>query len=233
MRELLAQEFLLMRREVDHQQPPARPQHARRLADGAAAVVEEVQHLMQDDDVEGIVGERQVVDVALAHAAMLQARALQPVARQQQHVERQIEAEPALDLGAEQFEHAAGAGAEIQERAERLVGERGADRVLHRLIGDMQLADAVPLGGMRAEIGLRGGGARRPHRGEPLAVARDGRVGRIEPVEQRAGDLGAAAMLGQPEEGPGALAEALDQPGLGQKLADGAKCAAATGAGCR
>ena len=105
-------------------------------------------------------GERQIVDVALPHAAMLQAGALQPVARQQQHVERQIEAEPALDLGAEQFEHAAGAGAEIEQRAERLVGERGADRVLHRLVGDVQLADAVPFGGVRAEIGLRRGGAR-------------------------------------------------------------------------
>ncbi len=100
MRELLAQEFLLMRREVDHQQPPARAQHARRLADRARAVVEEVQHLVQDDDVEGIVGQRQVVDVALAHAAIFQARALEPVARQQQHVEREVEAEPALDLAA-------------------------------------------------------------------------------------------------------------------------------------
>ena len=32
---------------------PAGPQHARRLADGAGAVVEEVQDLMDDDDVEG------------------------------------------------------------------------------------------------------------------------------------------------------------------------------------
>ena len=76
---------------------------------------------------------------------------------------------------AEQFEHAAGAGAEIEQRAERLVGERRADRCFDRGVGDMQLADAVPLGGMRAEIGLRRGGARRAHRGEPLAVARDGR----------------------------------------------------------
>ena len=172
---------------------------------------------MQDDDVEGVVGERQVVDVALPHAAMFQARALQPVARQQQHVERQIEAEPALDLRAEQFEHAAGAGAEIKQRAERLVGERGADRVLHRLVGDVQLADAVPFGGVRAEISLRGGGARlRAPRRAASRSRRDGLVGRIEPLEQRARDLGAAAVLGQPEEGPGALAEALDQAGLGQ-----------------
>ena len=144
--------------------------------------------------------------------------ALQPVARQQQHVERQIEAEPAFDFLAEQFEHAAGAGAEIEQRAERLVGERCADRVFDRVVGDVQLADAVPFGGMRAEIGLRRGGAGLAHRGEPLAVARNRLVGGIEPLEQRARHLGAAAVLGQPEEGPGALAEALDQPGLGQQL---------------
>src|SRR5450759_3658760 len=71
---------------------------------------------------------------------------------------------------------------------------------------------------MRPEVGLRRGGARGPHRGEPVAVARDGRVGRIEPRQQRAGDLRPAALLGQAEEGPGALAEPLDQPGLGQQL---------------
>ena len=147
---------------------------------------------------------------------MFQAGALQPVARQQQHVERQIEAEPALDLRAEQFEHAPGAGAEVEQRAERLAGERRADRLFDRCVGHVQLADAVPFGGVRAKISLRRGGARLAHRGEPRAVARDGLIGRIEPVEQRARHLGAAAALGQPEERPGALAEALDQAGLGQ-----------------
>src|SRR5581483_8092188 len=52
MRKLLAQEFLLVRREIDDEQTPARAQHARRFLDGARAVVEEVQHLMQNDDVE-------------------------------------------------------------------------------------------------------------------------------------------------------------------------------------
>ena len=45
-------------------------------------------------------------------------------ARQRQHVERQVDAEAALDLRPEQFEHPAGAGAEIEQRAERPVGER-------------------------------------------------------------------------------------------------------------
>ena len=187
MRVLLAQEFEIVRREIDDQQPALRPQHARRLADRARAVVEEVQHLMDDHDVEGIARQRQVVDVALAHAAMLQARAVEPGARERQHVEREVDAEPALELRAEQLEHAAGAGAEIEQRAERPVGERGADRRLHRLVGDVQRADAVPLGGMRLEIGLRGGGARGAHLGEPLAVARDDRVvaRRAAPTSER------------------------------------------------
>ena len=71
---------------------------------------------------------------------------------------------------------------------------------------------------MRAEIGLRRGGARGAHRGELGAVAGDGLVGGMQMREQRAGNLGAAAVLGEAEEGPGALAEALDQPGFGQQL---------------
>ncbi len=69
-----------------------------------------------------------------------------------------------------------------------------------------------------AEIGLRRVGARAAHRGEPFAVAHHDRILRIEPRHQRAGKLGAAAGLGQPEERPGAFAEALDQAGLDQQL---------------
>ena len=47
---------------------------------------------------------------------MFQAGAFQPGARQRQHVERQIDAETALDFGAEQLQHPAGAGAEIEQR---------------------------------------------------------------------------------------------------------------------
>ena len=118
---------------------------------------------------------------------------------------------------ANEFEHAAGAGAEIEQRADRLVGERRADRVFDRGVGDMELADAVPLGGVAAEIILRGGGARGAHRGEPLAVARDDRIVGIEPRDQRARDIGDAAALAQAEEGPRSFAEALDQAGLGQQ----------------
>ena len=64
---LLAQELEIVRREVDDQQPAARRQHARGLADGERRLGQEVQHLMHDDGVGDAVGEAQSVDVAVAH----------------------------------------------------------------------------------------------------------------------------------------------------------------------
>ena len=214
---LVAQEFEIVRREIDDQEAPTRPQHPRRLADGARAVVEEVQHLMDDDDVERVARQRQIVDVALPHAAMFQPGAVEPLARQRQHVERQIEPESALDIAGEQFEHSPGAGAEIEQRADRPVGKRDADRLFNGGVGDMKFADTIPLRGMAAEIILCRGSPAGAHCGEPLAVPRDDRVLGIEPSDQGARDIGAAtAALAEPEERPGAFTKPLDQPGFGQ-----------------
>ena len=218
MRKLFTQEFLLVWCKVDHQQASARTQHARRLMDRACAVVEEMQHLVQNDGVERIVGEWQIVDVALPHAAVLETGALKSVARKQQHVEREVEPETALDFRAEQFEHAPRSGPQIEQGAEGLVGERSANSFFDRSVRHVQFSDAVPLGGVCAEIGLRGCGARLPYRGKPRAVARDHLVARVKPVDQGAGDIRALPVFGQPEEGPGAFPETLDEAGFGQEL---------------
>jgi len=81
----------------------------------------------------------------------------------------------------------------------------------------VELADAVPLGGVPPEIILRRGGARGAHGGEPLAVAGDHRIVGIEARDHGAGDVGRAAALAQPEERPRAFAEALHQAGLGKE----------------
>ena len=214
---LVAQELELVRREIDDQQPPGRAQHAGGLVDRARAVVQEVQHLVDDDDVEGIPRQRQVVDVALAHAAMLEPGAVEPGAGDRQHIEREIEAEAALDRGAEQLEHPPGAGAEIEQGADLGARQGAGDGLLDGVIGDMQLADPVPLGGVATEIGLRDRLPLRPHRCQPLAIARERRVGRVEPGNEIAGELGGPAPLAQAEEGPRPFAEPVDQPGLGQE----------------
>ena len=138
---------------------------------------------MDNDDVERIARQCEIVNVTVTDAAMSQSGAIEPRASKRQHVERQIEAKPALNVGAKQFKHASGASAEIKQRSDRFVGERGADRFFDRGVGDMQPADAVPFGGMAAEVILRCGGAVGAHGGEPLAVAGDSRIVGFEPPD--------------------------------------------------
>ena len=152
---------------------------------------------MDDDNVEGIPWQSEIVNVAMAYAAMFQPGAVEPRPRQRQHIERQIEAKAALDIVGKKFEHAPGAGAKIKQRTDRLIAERGADRLFDGGVGDVQAADAIPLGGMTAKIALCRRGARRPHSGEPFAVAGDDRIVWIEPGYQSAGDIGGAAGLAE------------------------------------
>ena len=168
---LVAQKFEIVRGEIDDEQPAARSQHSRRLFYRARAVVEEVQDLVDDDGIETVFRQREIVDIALANAAMPQSGAIKPRASKGEHVEGEIEPETALDLRREQFEHPPRPSAEIEKCAKGSVRERPDDRRLDRLIGDMQLADAVPLGRVLAKIILRRLRPLRPHRGETLAIA--------------------------------------------------------------
>src|SRR4029077_5946251 len=133
----------------------------------------EMQHLVDDDDVKGIARHRQVENVALPDAAVLEPGMVEPAAGKGQHVEGKVDAETALDLGAEHFEDAPGAGTEIEQRAERTIGELFADRGLDHLVGRVQAADAIPFGGMAAKIVLRDLDPRGAHPREALAIARN------------------------------------------------------------
>ena len=66
MRRLLAQELELMRREVDHQQFAAGREQPRGFGDRGGRIVEKMQHLMQDHRIGGAVGERHIVEIAVA-----------------------------------------------------------------------------------------------------------------------------------------------------------------------
>ena len=165
---------------------------------GARAVVEEVQHLMNDDDVEGIARQRQIVDVALPHAAMAAgrrgrgARAPAPACR-------------ATDRGRARA-RAAGrtARACVRCRCRDRASERnGLPASAARIAASTASSATCSLRmrshsrGVAAEIGLRRGGARGAHGGEPLAVARDGRVGR-----HRAGRSASRASSALPPRSP-------------------------------
>ena len=56
--------------EIDDDQPAARAQRPRRLSQRARRIVEEVQHLMDDDEIVGVALDRRGVDVALAQRTL-------------------------------------------------------------------------------------------------------------------------------------------------------------------
>ena len=71
---------------------------------------------------------------------------------------------------------------------------------------------------MAAEIVLRRLDPRGPHAGEPLAVARDDRIGRIEGADEIFRDGSRRPVLGAAEKCPGTFAETLHQLRLRQQL---------------
>ncbi len=58
---------------------------------------------MNDDDIEGVARQSEIVDIAMAYAAILKTGAVEARAGKRQHVQRKIDPEPALDVMAEQF----------------------------------------------------------------------------------------------------------------------------------
>ena len=116
MRVGLAQFLERVRREIDDQQPSAGPQRPRRLAHGARAVVEEVQRPDATPRGRTVALHGQRKDVALADLRVGDAGARQVGARQREHVAVGVDADGAPDMRAEEFQHAAGAGAEIEQR---------------------------------------------------------------------------------------------------------------------
>ena len=180
---LLAQELEVVRGEVDDQQPAAGREHARRLPDGERRIRQEVQHLMHDDGVGDAVRQAEGVDIAMAHLRARQLRLRQVAAGVGKHRVAEVEADAALVAVGEQLEDAPGAGAEIDQQLERTVPQRLDDGLLDVVLGDMQGANAVPVGGVRLEIGLRRGFALALQGVGALTVAGDDAVGAVDKVE--------------------------------------------------
>ncbi len=213
-----AQELLVVRREVDDDEPAVRAQHAGGLADRAGRVVEQVQHLMDDDDVERVPRKAERVEVALAHPAVAQAGTIEVGAGDGEHLERLVEPEAVLDPRSEQLEHPAGSGTEVEHRAVRLAGRAPYDRLLDPLVGDVKAADPVPVGGVPGEVLPRRLGTIGTDGAQSLAVVGDRRIGRVEVGEHPADDAGARPDVGEAEERPRPLRRTGHETGLGEQL---------------
>ena len=202
VRMLLAQEFEIVRREIDHDQHAAGADRARaasRIAD--LIVPEKGQRLMDDDDIERAGRHRQIVDVALPYAAMARVQQAIKRAKQQQHVERQVDAEVrTFEIRPEHFQQDAASAGAGDRAASGTACPASASRIAPSTPASSVTCEALRMRipesrGVRAEIILRRLRPRRAHRSEPLAVAVDHRVFGIEPRDQRARELGRGVWL--------------------------------------
>ena len=184
----LAQELEAMRREIDHENASARCHEARGFADRAGRIVEVVQHLVDDDEVEGVARERRRIDVALPQFDAPQAGLFEIGTCHREHGMAGIESHCATGTRCQQLQHAAGAGAEIDEIADPRRSQGIEHGSLDHRLGRMQGADAVPFGRKAREEGLRGLRALGAHGFEPGPVLQQLRIGPVEALEGRADD---------------------------------------------
>ena len=96
--------------------------------------------------------------------------------REAQHFRRAVDADRLRRARAEQFDHPPGAGADIDQPAERPLAKRAVDRALDLALGDVERADRVPHLGVGGEIARRR--PRRGRRGPRRAGRRRRRTGR-------------------------------------------------------
>jgi hypothetical protein len=158
------------------------------------------------------------MDVALAQLGPRQPGSFEVGAGDRQHGVARIDADGAQRARADELQHAAGAGAKVEEGADRAVADCIPDGSLHRLLRRMQRADAVPIRGKAGKERLRRLGAGAAHGGQPRPVGGKLAVGGIKGCYERLEGMSGAATVSQPKERPGAFAVALDQPRFGKKL---------------
>src|SRR6202040_2410638 len=123
-----------------------------------------------------------------------------------------------LDARRQNLQHAAGAGADVEEIARIGGGDNLDQGRLDLALIDVPRADAMPLVGIFAEIGACEFGALPLYRAEPLQIEGDRRVGLAAGGDQLPGQGACRARLAEAIKHPAALAEAVEEPGFAQQL---------------
>lgn len=186
MRLFAAQKFVVMRREIDNEQPTARLETQRGFTQCARRIIEEVQHLMQNDGVEPLHLERERVDIALPEFSPNTCLG-ELCTRHGQHCMAGINADEALGTVGQNLQHATRACAQIEKGTAGAIAKRGTHRRFDFIIRNMKRTDAIPFGGMTGEIGLCSFRPRGTNSIKTLPIRHQGRIGRVERGNQRPG----------------------------------------------
>ncbi len=216
---VFAQHFAAMGREIDHDQPPARGERARRLAQGAGGIVEIMQDLMHHGEIDDLRVDRQGVNVALAQLHVAQARPFELRPRHAEHGRRKIDADGVFRARGEQFENPPGPAAYVEQAAplRSFFLRRGENRGLDLGLRRVQLARFVPDRRMFGKIFLRLSGARGAHVLQPRAVTGEDRILAVEPRQYGARQSRARPLFRGAEKSPCAFAMPIDQTGFEQQ----------------
>ena len=150
---LLAQKFQRVRREIHEDQDAVWPQHSPGFSDRVGGTVGVVQHLVDYDGIERSVRQGQLIHVTKANRPVLETGPLEVDACHGQHLAGLIDTECVLYARRQNFEHATGSGADIEEIARIGRGDDLDERRLDLALIDVKRADAVPPVGIFAEIG--------------------------------------------------------------------------------
>ena len=206
--------------EVDHEQASAGRHQPCRGDDRAARVVEVVQHLVDDDEVERGPVERHRVHVALAQLdpVGVQLGAFEVGAGDRQHRVAGIETHQPVGVAGEQFEHPPGAGADVEQGVVAPASDGLDDGRLDDGLGGVQRAHLVPVGSDPGEVLLGCGRPLRADEGEPVEVAGEHPIERVDGVEHVVGELAERAVGDDREVDPRTFAVTVHQAGIGEQL---------------
>ena len=179
-----------MRREVDDQQPPAGRQQPADLANRPGRIVEEVQHLMDHDQVERVVGERRAVDVALAKVDAADLGTLEVGACNREHRVAAVEADGTRrrpwpsSCNMRPVPVPTSSTDVYAVRTDRLE-----DRLLDDCVRCVQRALLVPPRRDPGEVLLSGGGAATTNDRQPIEIGREHAVAGVGECEDIAGPV--------------------------------------------
>ena len=135
-----------------------------------------------------------------------------------QHLARLIDAERALHPRRQDFEHAPGSSADVEQIARVRRGDEVDKRRLDFALVDIERADSVPLRCVLAKIGGGKIGTLLLDCAQALQIESDGRIIFIAGPDQLTRQRPRRTGLAQAIEDPAAFAEAIEQPGLAQQL---------------
>jgi len=214
----LAQCFELVRSKINDQQTPPLAQNASAFCHGQRRVIEIVQHLVHGHQISSAFLERQRTDIGMAHRTIAQPGIFQIGAGDIEHGVVDIDADTALHTVSEQFQHPACPNADINHQIEWPVPGQLAHFSLDLVVGQVELADPVPILGDTFKIGLCGFGTCFLGAFQSGNVPRDDRViGRHHVIDQFS-QTSPATAIGQAIEDIGPFRQAFGQPGVGQQF---------------